>query len=253
MIAFVPILIFSFALSFLISKSTIKAFKNLQENYDREKSFTANVSHELKTPISIIDGHANLLKRWGKNDPVQLSDSIDAILHESENMKHIVTTLLEISRIENGKIKIEKSKFFVTNFFIKLKNEFSTLHPNLQFEIIDDDFLEIETDEAKLHQIFSGILSNSVKFAGENAKITFTARKIGNKVELAVRDNGNGFAPNVLPHIFERFYKGDSAHNRNISGTGLGLSIAKSLVLALEGQIEAFNAENGGAEIKISI
>ena len=102
LISLIPILILSFALSYLISRSTIKAFKKLQEDYDREKAFTSNVSHELKTPISIIDGHANLLKRWGKDDPKQLAESIDAILHETENMNSIVTTLLDMSLIENG-------------------------------------------------------------------------------------------------------------------------------------------------------
>ena len=253
LISLVPLLILSFALSFLISRSTIRAFNKLRSDYDREKAFTSNVSHELKTPISIIDGHANLLKRWGKDDPAQLSKSIDAILHETENMNAIVTTLLDLSRIENGKLKIEKSKFFVTNLFAKLKDEFKITHPDCRIHIDDEDFLEIETDEQKLHQIFTVILSNSVKFAGENCTITLAARKIGSKIELSASDNGIGFSEEVLPHVFERFYKGDQAHDRNISGAGLGLSIAKTLALALGGNIRAENAKNGGACILITI
>ena len=251
LVSLVPILILSFALSFLISRSTIRAFNKLRSDYDREKAFTSNVSHELKTPISIIDGHANLLKRWGKDDPAQLLQSIDAILHETENMNAIVTTLLDMSRIENGTLKIEKSKFFVTNFFAKLKDEFKITHPDCTIHIDDEDFLEIETDEQKLHQIFTVILSNSVKFAGENCTITLRARKIGSKTELSASDNGAGFSPEVLVHVFERFYKGDQAHDRNISGAGLGLSIAKTLALALGGEIRAENAENGGARVAI--
>ena len=251
LVSLVPILILSFALSFLISRSTIRAFNKLRSDYDREKAFTSNVSHELKTPISIIDGHANLLKRWGKDDPAQLLQSIDAILHETENMNAIVTTLLDMSRIENGRLKIEKSKFFVTNFFAKLKDEFKITHPDCTIHIDDEDFLEIETDEQKLHQIFTVILSNSVKFAGKNCTITLRARKIGSKIELSASDNGAGFSNEVLPHVFERFYKGDQAHDRTISGAGLGLSIAKTLALALGGEIRAENAENGGARVSI--
>ena len=253
LVSLVPILILSFALSFLISRSTIRAFNKLRSDYDREKAFTSNVSHELKTPISIIDGHANLLKRWGKDDPAQLLQSIDAILHETENMNAIVTTLLDMSRIENGTLKIEKSKFFVTNFFAKLKDEFKITHPDCTIHIDDEDFLEIETDEQKLHQIFTVILSNSVKFAGENCTITLRARKIGSKTELSASDNGAGFSPEVLVHVFERFYKGDQAHDRNISGAGLGLSIAKTLALALSGEIRAENAENGGAKVTVRV
>ena len=250
-IAFFPVLILSFALSFLISRSTITAFKKLREDYDRERAFTSNVSHELKTPISIIDGHANLLKRWGKSDPKQLEESIDAILRESENMNRVVTTLLDIARIENGQIQVEKSRFFVTNFFARLKDEFKITHPKLVFEIIDDDFLEIESDEQKLHQIFTVILSNSVKFAGEDCKITLMARKIGGNIELSSSDNGKGFSEDIIPHVFERFYKGDLSHDRNVSGAGLGLSIAKTLTLALGGTIKAENNPAGGATVKI--
>lgn len=253
LISLIPILILSFALSYLISRSTIKAFKKLQEDYDREKAFTSNVSHELKTPISIIDGHANLLKRWGKDDPKQLAESIDAILHETENMNSIVTTLLDMSRIENGKLKIEKTKFFVTNFFAKLKDEFKITHPDCKISISDPDFLEIESDEQKLHQIFTVILSNSLKFAGRNCRITLSARKVGGKIELSASDNGPGFSKEVRPHVFERFYKGDKSHDRNVSGAGLGLSIAKTLVLALGGEIRAENASGGGACILLSL
>lgn len=251
LISLIPILILSFALSYLISRSTIKAFKKLQEDYDREKAFTSNVSHELKTPISIIDGHANLLKRWGKDDPKQLAESIDAILHETENMNSIVTTLLDMSRIENGKLKIEKTKFFVTNFFVRLKDEFEITHPDCEVTISDPDFLEIESDWQKLHQIFTVILSNSVKFAGSDCSISLSARKVGNRIELSASDNGPGFSEQVLPHVFERFYKGDQSHDRNVSGAGLGLSIAKVLVSALGGEIYVENASGGGACIKI--
>ena len=250
-LSFIPILLISFLLSFLISRSTITAFKKLQSDYDREKAFTGNVSHELKTPISIIDGHANLLKRWGKDDPKQLSESIDAILHETENMNSIVTTLLDMSRIENGKLKIETKRFFVTNFFASLKEEFCITHPDCRILIEDPDFLEIETDENKLHQIFTVILSNSVKFAGKDCKILLKAHKAGGKIELSASDNGKGFTKEDLPHIFERFYKGDKSHDRNVSGAGLGLSIAKTLTEALGGRIEAENESSGGAKVKI--
>ncbi len=244
-----PVLLLSFALSFLISRRTIAAFKTLQADYNREKAFTSNVSHELKTPIAVIDGHANLLRRWGKDDPVQLSKSIEAILRETGHMSAIVTTLLDMSRLENGRIALEPREFLVKNLFLRLKDEFSALYPSLHFDLSDPDCIEVRSDEQKVHQIFTVILSNSVKFAGETCSLVLSARKLGSKTELSVTDSGPGFAPDVLPHVFERFYKGDASHDRSVGGAGLGLSIAQSLTHALGGHIRAENASSGGAHI----
>ncbi len=251
LVSLLPVLLIAFGLSFLISRKTIFAFKKLQEDYDRERTFSSNVSHELKTPISIIDGHANLLKRWGKNDPAQLDQSIDAILQETESMNAIVSTLLEMSRLDQGKIEVEKDRFFVTNLFQSLKEEFTSLHPRMTFEIVDKDFLFLDSDEKKIHQIFTVALSNSVKFAGEDCKITLEAKKIGPKIELSARDNGPGFPLEAIHHVFERFYKGDQSHDRNAGGSGLGLSIAKSLADLLGASIRAENAREGGAKISV--
>ena len=119
--ALLPVLLLAFAISYLISKNTISAFKKLRQDYDRERTFTSNVSHELKTPISIIDGHANLIKRWGKDDEAQLEESVNAILRETQNMNGIVSTLLELSKLEEGQIKVEKNTIVINDFFEKLR------------------------------------------------------------------------------------------------------------------------------------
>lgn len=247
--ALLPVLLLSFALSFLISRQTIFAFRKLQADYDREKAFTSNVSHELKTPISIIDGHANLLKRWGKNDPAQLEQSIDAILHETETMNSIVTTLLDMSRLENGRIPVEKEHFFVTNLFERLREDFTAVYPDLEFVVEDKDYLELETDWHKLHQIFTVVIANSVKFAGAGSKIVLGAHKNGGKIVLSETDNGPGFTEEALEHGFERFYKGDVSHDRTTGGAGLGLAIAKSLADATGFSVRAENVPSGGARI----
>lgn len=252
-ISLFPILVIAFIFSFLISRQTIFAFQKLQSDYNREKAFTSNVSHELKTPISIIYGHANLLKRWGKNDPVQLCNSINAILHETENMNGIIKNLLDMSRLERGVIEIKKTRFFVTNLFMRLKDEFKILYPKMKIEIFDQDFIEIESDENKIHQIFTAVLSNSVKFAGEDCIVKLSAKKIGNKVELSACDNGKGFSESEMPFVFERFFKGDSSHDRNVTGSGLGLSVSKVLSEAIGASIRIENAKNGGAIVAVVI
>ena len=242
-----PVLLLAFAISYLISKNTISAFKKLRQDYDRERTFTSNVSHELKTPISIIDGHANLIKRWGKNDEAQLEESVNAILRETQNMNGIVSTLLELSKLEEGQIKVEKNTIVVNDFFEKLRKEYPE---NVVYEKTP---ITLYTDEQKLHQIFIILISNSLKFAGSECKITLSAIQNAGSIELTLTDNGPGFESQTIPHIFERFYKGNQAHTyeANKSGSGLGLSIAKTLCNLLGTQITALNAPAGGAQIKI--
>ena len=242
-----PVLLMAFAISYLISKKTISAFKKLRQDYDRERTFTSNVSHELKTPISIIDGHANLIKRWGKDDEAQLEESVNAILRETQNMNGIVSTLLELSKLEEGQIKVEKTTIVVNDFFEKLRKEYQE---NVVYEKTP---INLYTDEQKLHQIFIILISNSLKFAGPECKITLSAIQNADSIELTLTDNGPGFEPQIIPHIFERFYKGNQAHTyeANKSGSGLGLSIAKSLCNLLRAQISAQNAPAGGAQIKL--
>lgn len=258
-----PILAVSFFISYLISKKTVQAFKKLESAFENEKAFSSNVSHELKTPLSIIDGHANLIKRWGKDNPKQLEESVNVILEETNNMTKIIQTLLELSKIEKGLIQIEKNTFFVSNLFAKLREEFKSIHKGLEILIEDEDFIEINTDEKILHQILTAIISNSIKFYTSSAQskasdcaeakciITLKAKKQSGKIHIEVQDNGSGFKEEILPFIFERFYKGEKSHTRNGSGAGLGLSISKSLTLALGGKIFARNAENGGAIIEL--
>ena len=245
--ALLPVLLLAFAISYLISKNTISAFKKLRQDYDRERTFTSNVSHELKTPISIIDGHANLIKRWGKDDESQLEESVNAILRETQNMNGIVSTLLELSKLEEGQIKVEKNTIVVNDFFEKLRKEYPE---NVVYEKTP---VNLYTDEQKLHQIFIILISNSLKFAGPECKITLSAIQNAGTIELTLTDNGPGFEPQTIPHIFERFYKGNQAHTyeANKSGSGLGLSIAKTLCNLLGTKIIAQNAPAGGAQVKI--
>ena len=245
--ALLPVLLLAFAISYLISKNTISAFKKLRQDYDRERSFTSNVSHELKTPISIIDGHANLIKRWGKDDEAQLEESVNAILRETQNMNGIVSTLLELSKLEEGQIKVEKNTIVINDFFEKLRKEYP------ENVIYEKTPVTLYTDEQKLHQIFVILISNSLKFAGPECKITLSAIQNAGSIELTLTDNGPGFEPQTIPHIFERFYKGNQAHTyeANKSGSGLGLSIAKTLCDLLGAQITAQNNPSGGAQIII--
>ena len=312
LIVLLPILLISFFLSVLISKRTLKPvvevtaaaqkitsfnldsrlplsgyddeideltktfnrlIEQLQKDFERERQFSSDVSHELKTPLAVILGQTNLLMRWGKDDPEQLEKSLLAIKKESKSMQTIIDNLLQISRYETGRLKPSFGKVHIKDLFLRLQNEFSELEqghgepgniePGHGVEIKIDcaDELVILSDEELLHQIFTVFISNSIKFAFPDCPCIITLRAASKDDESATvsehffleeSDNGPGIAEEALPHIFDRFYKGDDSHNRNAGGCGLGLSIAKTIVTVLGGTIQASSELSEGACFRIT-
>ena len=231
-------------------------FKKLKADFQREKDFTGNVSHELKTPIAIILGEAKLIKRWGKNDKKQLEESIDTIIEEGTFMEEITKNLLQLTKLESGIIKPDKKEFSVKALFQKIQNEFSSLYPNQKFYIYANDETFF-TDESLLHQIIVSAVSNSIKFSKGNTLIKLIYKENQDEKKIIIEDDGPGFSEEIISHIFERFYRGDDAHQRSAGGCGLGLSIAKAVSTVLNLSLTAENAlgkqnEILGARIIIS-
>lgn len=238
-----------------LSQTFNELFKKLKSDYERERQFTSDVSHELKTPIAVILGQANLLRRWGKDDATQLEKSLDSIIKETKSMSAIIENLLQISRLENGKIKPKLENFKIYDLFERVKDETLSIEPNLEFEINCDKKSYLVADKELLHQVFMIIVSNSIKYCRvaniSPIKITCSCKKIDDNWQISIKDNGLGFDEKTKIHAFERFYRGDESHTRSAGGSGLGLSIAKTIITALDGTISAEN-ENG-AKITINL
>ncbi|EMB45348.1 sensor histidine kinase [Treponema denticola] len=230
-----------------LAKTFNNLLSRLQTDFARERQFTADVSHELKTPLAVILGYANMLRRWGKDDPDRLEHSLSVLIREAHSMQSIIENLLRIARFENGSIKIKAAPLSIPALFERLIDETKTYAPGISF----DTHIEVETihtDAELLHQACTIIISNSVKFAGENAHIILSAEYEDSYI-ISISDNGPGIEEDALPHIFDRFYRGDAAHVRSAGGAGLGLSIVKSIMQVLGGSVSAENGEEKGAVI----
>lgn len=225
-------------------------FLRIKADFDRERQFSSDVSHELNTPLTVITGQTNLLLRWGKDNPEQLEKSLLAIKDEAASMHAIIENLLQISRIESGRIKPETSSVDIIELFKRVEHEFSSVAPKVKFELSEEqkEPVIIETDPEMLHQILTVLVSNSVKFAGDTCRIKLGVLKGHGHVVISESDDGPGISAEALPHVFERFYRGDEAHSRAAGGSGLGLSIAHTLADSLGATIEAKNVEPHGAE-----
>ncbi len=227
-------------------------FMRIKADFDRERQFSSDVSHELNTPLTVISGQAGLLLRWGKDDPVQLEKSLNAIKDEAKSMHAIIQNLLQISRIESGRIKPQICDVDIGELLSRVEQEFAAVAPEVKFEVFceasEGETLNVQTDPEMLHQILTVFVSNSVKFAEGHCTIKLrAARDEDGRLVISESDDGPGIAEEALPHVFERFYRADEAHTRSVGGSGLGLSIAKTLAEALGGEISAGNVEPHGA------
>lgn len=229
-----------------LSKTFNALFLQLKRDFDRERQFSSDVSHELNTPLTVISGQTGLLLRWGKNDPKQLEKSLNAIKTEAATMHAIIENLLQISRIESGRIKPNIAKVELKPLFSWLVEEFSAVAPKMKIDAICDN-ISLSTDSEMLHQILTVLISNSVKYAGDDCHVTLKAFSKKGNVIIEQSDDGPGFSKESLPHIFERFYRADEAHSRKVSGSGLGLAIAQTLCTSLNAKISARNIEPHGA------
>lgn len=230
-------------------------FERLKSDFDREKQFTSDVSHELKTPLAVILGHAKLIRRWGKEDPAVLDESLDSLIKEVRHIESMIESLLRLSRLESGRQKIKENTVCCQDLFSRLIADTKTWSSDTEFSIKTNELIFVKADEELLYQLLTILTSNSVKYYPlsenyENEKklcITLNAYTEGQNVIFEVEDNGKGIDEKDIPKIFDRFYRADPSHNRKITGSGLGLSIAKSIVRTWDGEIGIKNSNSSGA------
>lgn len=227
----------------------------MQRYVEQQQQFVGDVSHELRTPVAIIQGHLDLLKRWGKDDPKVLDESIKASLQEIDRMKNLVQEMLDLSRAEQVEIQYGNEVSDAREVGLQVYNDFKMIHPD--FQIILDNDLKAKTPvkiyRNHLEQILIILLDNAVKYSTERKEIHITMSKNTRYVEFLVQDFGEGISQENIKKIFDRFYRVDKARSRNKGGNGLGLSIAHRLVEGYHGKINVESVEGQGSVFRVQL
>lgn len=225
----------------------------IERSYNSQKQFVSDASHELRTPIAVIQGYINMLQRWGKEDPTVLEEGISAIAQETASMKELVESLLFLARHDKKTLMLEMSRFDALDVLTELHREASMVTPEDTFTLSPAQHCQIEADRGMLKQVMRILCDNAVKYSGQGGKITLGVEQKDHVCRLTVADNGPGIAPNELPKIFDRFYRSDSARKAESGGHGLGLSIARIIVVAHGGKLHVRSKPGMGTVFSIDL
>ena len=229
-----------------------KLLDRMRDSYRQQARFVSDASHELRTPISVIQGYANMLDRWGKSDESVLDESITAIKCESENMKNLVEQLLFLARGINGKTQLTIKEFSLSNMINEVVEESKMIDDKHVYSYINLEEVNVYGDMGFLKQTARILVENAAKYTetGENIELK-VGRNSKGEPYFSVQDNGIGMDTEDIPHIFERFFRADTARVRKNGGTGLGLSIAKWIIDNHNGYFSVLSRKGIGTRITV--
>lgn len=226
--------------------------ERMRDSYRQQARFVSDASHELRTPISVIQGYANMLDRWGKEDESVLDESITAIKSEAESMKNLVEQLLFLARGINGKTQLQIKEFSLSDIISEVFEESKMIDKNHIYKYIEKQNVSVYGDIGLLKQTARILIENAAKYTDEGESIILRTGTTNNgESYFSIQDNGIGMDGEDVTHMFERFFRADTARVRKNGGTGLGLSIAKWIVDSHKGYLSVLSRKDIGTRITV--
>jgi signal transduction histidine kinase len=240
-------------------EGAVLVFHDITELRRLEKvrqDFVANVSHELRTPVASIKGYAETLLNGAMEDKQALIEFLTTIHDNSDRLVNLINDLLDLSRIESGRMKIVPVPMGAAPV---IRRCLSILEKTIQDKKLSvsmdvpENLSKVLADEARFSQVVLNLLDNAVKYTAEGGSIGIKALSSDKMIQFDVTDTGIGIPEQDLPRIFERFYRVDKARSRDQGGTGLGLSIVKHIVLSHGGEVWASSQLGHGTTFSFTL
>ena len=224
----------------------------LERNYKKQEQFVSDASHELKTPLTVIESYASLVNRRGISDPKIIQEATQAILQESVRMREMIEQMLQLARYDEELVINRQATDLLKVIEQTLRSMKQAYHREFNL-IVDPSFetLIYKTDEQKLKQLLFIFLDNARKYSEEEVDLYIT--ETPNFIKIAITDKGIGIPSEAIPQVFDRFYRVDEARNRKTGGTGLGLSLAKEIAKGLNINLNIISVLNVGTTITLEL
>ena len=231
-----------------------RAMQPARDALDRQRTFVADASHELKTPLSLVKINAEVMQRDPTNP--ENGEIVDDQLSEIDRMDALLSDLLVQARLDAGRLDVEEKPFDLSVVAAEATGRFLTraAAEGVRLEVDVPDQLPVRGDPGSTSQILAALLDNAIRYTPKGGDVTVRARQLDDdRAEASVEDTGPGIPPEHLPRVFDRFYRAEEARTRKGGGTGLGLSIARDLARVQGGELTAENADGGGAAFRLKL
>lgn len=243
------------------TKTSLKSIQDIYTNFNMmvkelgatetlQSDFVSNVSHEIKTPITAIEGYATLLQDCTDNETE--AEYVNKILFNTKRLSELVGNILLLSKVDNKAIQAKKSTYRldeqIRQSIVMLEPKWST--KEIEFDV-DMDEIDYTGDEGLMFQVWNNLIDNAIKFNPMNGFIRIKLEKLNGKSVFTIEDEGCGIGEEEKKHIFNKFYQSDSSHKAE--GNGLGLALVKNILNLCGGEISVENGKNGGAKFTVII
>ena len=235
----------------LIMENLNKMAGELQKNEVLKMDFISNVSHEIKTPLAVIQNYSALMQDESLDEKTR-SEYAKTLIGASKRITDLITNVLKLTKLENQEIQEKKEQFSLTDALAEAVISFEGAIESKNIEL-ECDFDEITVTSCKglLEIVWNNLLSNAIKFTPDRGRITVTLKRKEQDVEVTVTDTGCGMSPEVGSRIFEKFYQGDASHS--MQGNGLGLALVKKVIDILGGEINVKSQVGKGSTFSITL
>lgn len=237
-----------------LSTSLNRMIARLDDAFQHINRFSADASHELRTPLTILQLELEEIVQNQKLAP-EIVDQIGSALEETQRLSRIVESLLTISRLDAGEVKMEKGVLNLSELAKSTAEQMNLLaeEKSLEMRCSVNGSVFVLGDEARLKQVVVNLMANAIKYTPEGGEIGVRVTSRCDKAVLEVSDNGVGIPSAAIPHIFERFYRADKARSRDSGGAGLGLAIVKAICSAHGAEVKVFSQEGKGSRFIVEL
>jgi two-component system OmpR family sensor kinase/two-component system sensor histidine kinase BaeS len=226
---------------------------SLQQAEESRRAMTADIAHELRTPLAVQRAHLEALQ----DGIYPLSpQNLEPILEQNQQLTRLVEDLRTLALADAGQLELERVPTDLTRLIPRVVDRFSPQadRQEIRLEVaIPKNCPDVSVDPGRIEQILANLISNSLRHTPAQGKINIGVECVKGSIEIRVHDSGAGIPQEALPHIFERFYRADKSRSRAEGGTGLGLAIARQLAQAQRGQLSATNHPQGGTIFVLSL